>query len=59
MNKKFLIKKMNEPGYRFIITIDSSNHKIILRTYNINYVEYKICKAIYYEKIYNTKANML
>ncbi len=50
---------MNEPGYRFIITIDSSNHKIILRTYNINYVEYKICKAIYYEKIYNTKANML
>lgn len=61
MNKKFLIKKINEPGYRFIITIDTSNHKIILKAgiNGISCIEHEICKAIHYEKIYNKKGKIL
>ena len=57
MNKKFLIKKINESGYRFMITINTDNHKIILKAgiNGINCIECEICKAMHYEKIYNKK----
>ena len=57
MNKKFLIKQINENGYRFMITINTDNHKIVLKTgiNGISCIECEICKAIYYGKIYNKK----